>query len=114
MVIDKDAEIHETVQTFHNPHKIDAILFSIATHTFVYRILDYEKGKKEIKFEIKLTMESIFRANRIVKSRVFRLNSEKAIVRCYKTMVLHNKITVRIKSPCSGINRIIINSDKYQ
>lgn len=73
-----------------------------------------KRKKKEIKFEIKLTMESIFRANRIVKSRVFRLNSEKAIVRCYKTMVLHNKITVRIKSPCSGINRIIINSDKYQ
>lgn len=73
-----------------------------------------KRKKKEIKLEIKLTMESIFRANRIVKSRVFRLNSEKAIVRCYKTMVLHNKITVRIKSPCSGINRIIINSDKYQ
>lgn len=73
-----------------------------------------KRKKKEIKFEIKLTMESIFRANRIVKSRVFRLNSEKAIVRCYKTMVLHNKITVRIKSSCSGINRIIINSDKYQ
>lgn len=49
MVIDKDAEIHETVQTFHNPHKIDAILFSIATHTFVYRILDNEKGKKRNK-----------------------------------------------------------------
>lgn len=73
--------------------------------------------KKEIKFEIMLTMELIFRANHVVKSSVFRLNSEKAIVRCFKTMVytiLHNKITVRIKSPCSGINRIIINSDKYQ
>lgn len=115
MVIDKDVEFMKRSQTFHNPHKIDAILFSIATHTFVYRILDYiNKMKKEIKFEIMLTMESIFRANHIVKSSVFRLNSEKAIVRCFKTMVLHNKITVRIKSPCSGINRIIINSDKYQ